>query len=74
VEIMAERRNFIRMAPEPRPTVVINSPLGVVEGELQDISLSGANVSIHHSCPLEAGYETSISFMLNDIQQFPEPL
>jgi hypothetical protein len=68
VEIMAERRNFIRMAPEPRPTVVINSPLGVVEGELQDISLSGANVSIHHSCPLEAGYETSISFMLNDIE------
>ena len=68
VEIMAERRNFIRMVPDPHPVVVINSSLGVVEGELLDISLSGANIAIHHSCPLEAGCEAPISFMLNNIE------
>lgn len=66
VEIMAERRNFIRMEPEPNPDVIIESPLGTVEGKIYDISLSGLNVSLNHSCPLELDAETTIRFMLRN--------
>jgi hypothetical protein len=69
VEIMAERRNFIRMAPKPEPDVVIESPHGTTEGKLFDLSLSGLNISIHLACSLETGTKTNISFMLKDSEQ-----
>jgi hypothetical protein len=67
VEIMAERRNFIRMVPEPSPTVVIGSPQGEIEGEVLDVSITGVSILIHHSCPLEPGCEVPISFTLKSI-------
>ncbi|HXE95850.1 MAG TPA: PilZ domain-containing protein [Dongiaceae bacterium] len=69
VEIMAERRNFIRLALEPSPDTLIESPQGIIEGNLYDISLSGLNVSIHHSCPLTIDTETSIRFKLKRNEQ-----
>jgi len=72
VEIMAERRNFIRLALEPNPDTVIATPLGIIEGNLCDISLSGLNISIHHSCPLTINTEASIKFMLRQIEQNPD--
>jgi hypothetical protein len=67
VEIMAEHRNFIRMDTDPSPNTVIESPYGTFEGRLCDISLSGLNVSIQHSCPLEIDTETTIKFTLKDV-------
>jgi hypothetical protein len=69
VEIQAERRNFIRMAMDPKPGTVIESPVGNFTGEIFDISLSGLNVLINDSCPLEINSETSIRFALMDIEQ-----
>jgi hypothetical protein len=69
VEIMAERRNFIRMEPEPSPDTVIESPLGIIDGNLYDVSLSGLNISVDQYCPLEMNTETSVRFRLSDIEQ-----
>jgi hypothetical protein len=72
VELMAERRNFIRLEMEPSPYTEIASPLGIIEGNLYDISLSGLNVSIHHSCPLTIDTEASVKFVLPQIEQTHE--
>lgn len=69
VEIMAERRDFIRMEPHMHPVVTIDSPFGIFDGTLCDISISGANVSILDSCPLETDSNASIRFMLGDMEQ-----
>jgi hypothetical protein len=69
VEIMAERRNFIRMEPEPSPDADIESPLGVIKGNLYDVSLSGLNITVDQYYPLEINTETSIRFRLRDIEQ-----
>jgi len=69
VEIMAERRNFIRMEPEPSPDTVIDSPLGAIKGNLYDISLSGLNIIVDQYYPLELNTETPIRFRLRDIEQ-----
>ncbi len=64
VEIMAERRNFIRMEPNLHPVTTIDSPFGVFDGTLHDISLSGLNVIIQDSCQLEIDNSVSILFTL----------
>jgi hypothetical protein len=69
VEIMAERRNFIRMEPEPSPDAVIESPLGIIKGNLYDVSLSGLNIAVDEYYPIEMDTETSIRFRLRDIEQ-----
>jgi hypothetical protein len=69
VEIMAERRNFIRMELEPSPDAIIESPLGIINGNLCDISLTGLNISVDHYYPLEINTETSIRFKLRDLEQ-----
>jgi hypothetical protein len=69
VEIMAEHRNFIRMTLEPEPVIVIESPLGIIEGKLHDLSLSGLNILVDDSCALEIDTDTSIRFLLKDIEQ-----
>jgi hypothetical protein len=67
VEIMAERRNFIRIAPEPHTEALIKSALGTFEGDVYDLSLSGLNILVHSSCPLELDAETTVSFMLSNV-------
>lgn len=69
VEIMAERRNFIRMETEPSPRVKIESAMGTFDGRLYDLSLSGLNVLIDHSCPLEVDTEASMKFRLEIFEQ-----
>ncbi len=64
VEIMAERRNFIRMELEPSPDATIESPLGTVEGTLHDISLTGVNVLLVNHYPLAIDAEALIRFSL----------
>jgi len=67
VEIMAERRNFIRVSPGAHTNSVIESPLGSIEGDLYDLSLSGLNIAVHHSCQLEISAEMSIRFILKNL-------
>jgi len=69
VEIMAERRNFIRVAPEPGPRTFVESPLGLFEGTLYDISISGINISIPTSNPMEIDNEVQARFMLMNMEQ-----
>ncbi|MDR3580168.1 MAG: PilZ domain-containing protein [Oryzomonas sp.] len=69
VEIMAERRNFIRMEPEPSPDAVIESPRGIIKGNLYDVSLSGLNISVDEYYPIEINTEMSIRFRLRDIEE-----
>jgi len=68
VEIMAERRNFLRLELQPAPETVIESPLGILEGTLHDISLAGLNVLIDSYCPLERNTEMPIRFTLSSIE------
>lgn len=69
VEIMAERRNFIRIAPEASPLTLLKSPIGNFKGKMHDISLSGLNISINDSIPLEPGCEISACFTLATLDQ-----
>jgi len=68
VEIMAERRNFIRMEPEPSPDAIIESPLGIINGNLYDVSLSGLNIAVDEYYRLESSMETSIRFRLANLE------
>ncbi len=65
VEIMAERRSFLRMALNPSPEVTVESPLGTYVGKLHDMSLSGLNITTQKYCPLALDTEAVISFMLS---------
>jgi len=69
VEIVAERRNFIRIKPEPSPAAVIETPLGTIEGHLYDISLTGLNISIDDYCEIERGIEVKIKSTFRNIEQ-----
>lgn len=66
VEIMAERRNFLRLELDQPAEVRMTTPAGILEGKLYDLSLSGLNVAVQDFCPLEPGSEVVISFSLTD--------
>lgn len=68
VEIMAERRNFVRMELSPTPAVMIESPLGTIDGKLFDISLAGLNILIDTYCPLEIDSEVTLRFTLTTFE------
>lgn len=68
-ELVAEQRNCIRMVTDPHPDVVIHSPLGIIGGEVEDVSITGVSIQIHHSCPLEVGDEVPISFSLKNVER-----
>ena len=69
VEIMAERRNFIRMELAPYPEIIIESPLGSTKGTLFDISLTGLNILMTYFFPLATGAEVKLKFNLRSIEQ-----
>ncbi len=61
VEIMAERRNFVRMQLEPPAKAVITSPGGIIDCELSDISLSGMNILVPNYCELQPAAEYPVT-------------
>lgn len=69
VEIMAERRNFIRLVPDPSVTTVIESQLGAIEGKLFDLSLSGLNVIVDQYFALATNTSTPVRFNISNIDQ-----
>lgn len=66
VEIMAERRNFVRVQVEPPSLVALEASQGMIEGTLFDISLSGFSVEIEQFYPLEPKAEALVHFSLRE--------
>lgn len=71
VEIMAEHRNFLRMAPIPSPRAEITAPHCSCQGVLHDLSLSGVNIAVHEPFPLEPGSDALVSFTLAALEKCP---
>lgn len=66
VEIMAERRNFVRVQLQPPPLVTLEASQGMIEGLLFDISLTGFSVELDHFYPLEPKAEALVNFSLTE--------
>ena len=69
VEIVAEKRNFIRVKPEPSPDALVETPQGIIEGTLFDISLTGINISTEILCTTERGTEVKIRSKFKNMEQ-----
>jgi c-di-GMP-binding flagellar brake protein YcgR len=69
IEIMAERRNHIRLELEPPINAIFNSSSGIVRGQIVELSMSGVVMVVAE--PLEAviGEEVNLSMMLPDTVQ-----
>jgi hypothetical protein len=67
VEIMAERRDFIRLELGKPQNATFKTKEGLAKGKLVEISINGACVQIFNSCHMEIGEETTLTFMLQDI-------
>jgi len=69
VEIMAERRNYIRLALGNPQNALFTTSAGLVKGKLVEISINGVCVQSITPCTLEIGEETNLTFMLHNIIQ-----
>lgn len=67
VEIMAERRNYIRLELDPYQSALIRTPDGKIRGELTELSINGACVKVEQPCTLEIDDEIALSFMMHGI-------
>lgn len=68
VEIMAEKRNYVRLQLDPPQPTLFRLEDDTVRGELIELSINGAGVKINQSCSLEIGQEIILMFMLHDIK------
>lgn len=66
VEIMAERRNYIRLGLDKPQRALFTTSDGLAKGKLVEISINGACVQINHPCSLQIGEETSLTFTLSN--------
>ena len=69
VEIMAERRNHIRLILEPPISALFNSASGVITGKLVELSMAGARMIVEQSCDEVIGEEAKLSMMMSNIDQ-----
>lgn len=69
VEIMAERRKHIRLELEPPLKAVFYSSSGVVRGELVELSMGGAIMTVTEPFDGVIGEETTITVMVPDAEQ-----
>lgn len=67
VEIMAERRNYVRLELDTHAKALVKTSGGIVEGFLTELAINGACVKIDQTCPLEIGEETLLNLTLQDI-------
>lgn len=67
VEIMAERRNYIRLELDPYQTALLKTTGGYVRGQLSELAINGACVKIDEPCELEVDTELTLTFMLHGI-------
>lgn len=66
VEIVAERRNFVRVLVEPPTLVTLETSQGMIEGLLFDISLSGFSLQIDQFYSIEPKAEALVHFSLTE--------
>jgi c-di-GMP-binding flagellar brake protein YcgR len=69
VEIMAERRDALRLELEPPTETEIGCEAGKFHGKLFDISLGGFSVRTDQHCPLEKEVEVRLSVMVPNLLQ-----
>lgn len=67
VEILAEKRNAVRLELDPPVQASINYEGQEIAGNLIDISVQGLAMKLDHYVPLEAGTDASVQFMLPDL-------
>ena len=67
VEIMAERRNYIRLALDKPQNAMFSTKDGLVKGKLVEISINGACIQTSHPCTLNVGDEANLTFMLHNL-------
>lgn len=68
-ELMAERRNAIRLELDPPTEAAFEAGGESQQGRLVDLSMSGAAITFDHTPSFEAGFETDLQFMLPNIIQ-----
>jgi hypothetical protein len=69
VEIMAERRNYLRLELDKPQHAHFMTSDGIVQGELKELSITGACMRIDQQCSLEINDEILLTFMLHNIVQ-----
>jgi hypothetical protein len=69
VEILAERRNHIRLELDPPISAVFLSSSGIIRGKLIELSMAGAVMSVVQPFDVVIGEEANLSIMLPDIDQ-----
>ena len=69
VEIMAERRDYLRLEMDTHPNALLITSEGVVRGQLTELAINGACIKIEQPCDLEIDAEITLCFMLHSIHQ-----
>ena len=69
VQIMAEKRDSIRLAIEPPADASFAFQVAKIEGKLLDISMNGAALKVENLPACEEGFETTLQIMLPNIMQ-----
>jgi c-di-GMP-binding flagellar brake protein YcgR len=69
VEIMAERRNNIRLELEPSIKAIFTSSLLSIRGRLTELSMAGAVMVVDHNIDIEIGEEAELILMVPDAEQ-----
>jgi c-di-GMP-binding flagellar brake protein YcgR len=69
VEIMAERRNAIRLELAPATDAAFSADGATISGQLFDLSLNGAAVRVDKPCTMGDDLTTSLQFMLPNLVQ-----
>lgn len=69
VEIMAERRNHIRLALEPSVNAFFLSPSGTLRGRLVELSMAGTVMETDQANDLKIGEKAKLIFIVPDVYQ-----
>jgi hypothetical protein len=69
VEIMAERRGYIRLELDHPLEAILTTNEGIVRGNLKELSYNGAAIIIDHPFALEIDEDLFLKFMLHNSKQ-----
>jgi hypothetical protein len=69
VEIMAERRDALRLELDPPTEAEISCELVKLSGKLSDLSLGGFSIRPAERCPIEKGVEVRLRVMIPNLLQ-----
>ena len=69
VEILPEKRDFIRLELEKLPSAMISGAAGSVKGKITELAINAACVRVEDPCSLEIDEAVTLGFMLYNAQQ-----